>query len=332
MNFDELLRYGREVLSAIDDPDEPGLRGRIAVPPLRSVLYVPGNRRDWIRKCARYGADGIVIDLEDAVQPEEREAARTIVSEEIGPLARQVRSVWVRVNSAPSEMRADLEAAVRPGLSVVQIAKTSRPEAVVAVDRLVGWLEGRNGVAFGTVAINPLLETANGVRDAFAIAMCSPRVEYVGSLISPEGDTARALRMRAMSDRIGSESLHIRSKVALDARAAGIRYPLGGVVTDLRPDHETLRGFAEANRNMGYSGMLVIHPSHVPVVNEIFSPTAAELKRSLRILDDLKSSSGRGAIRDRDNGGMIDLAMARFAVLVLEEARELGIDVAAAAP
>lgn len=327
MDVSELLEYGRQVVGEADERVTVCGGARIRVPPLRSVLYVPGNRRDWIQKCHRYGADGIAIDLEDAVHPEDRDAARSIVRQEIGPLSQRVRSVWVRVNPAEDALRADLEAAVQPGLSVVQLSKVNAPEQVVRLDRLLGYFEGRNGLAHGSIAIHPILESVGGVRNAYEIAVCSPRVEYLGALLSPEGDTARAFRMRAMSDPVGTESLYIRGKVVTDARTGGVVYPLGGVVSDLDPSHAVFRPFSEMNRNIGYSGMLVIHPSHVPVANAIFSPSAKDLERAVHILHQIRNSAGRAAIRGPDQAGMIDLAMARYAFTTLEEARALGMEV-----
>jgi citrate lyase subunit beta/citryl-CoA lyase len=230
------------------------------------------------------------------------------------------------VNPDPETMWQDLEAAVRPGLATIQLSKTFNPESVQALDRALGYFEGKAGLPYGKIAIAPILETANGLRLAYEIAMASRRVEYLGALVAKEGDTARALRMRALVDPVGTESLAVRSAVLVAARAAGIRYPLGGVVTDLSPEQVQLRAFAGANRDMGYAGMFVIHPSHVAAVNQIFSPSPEELTRAARTLKDLRASAGRGAIRDAADGGMVDLAMARFAVLLLEEAEALGIE------
>jgi len=329
MAITELLTYGREVLGNLAEQEPGALADRIAVPPLRSALYLPDNRGEFIRKAHRFAPDAVVIDLEDAVHPADRDTARQIVSEEIAPLSQRVRAVWVRVNPDPEGQWKDLEAAVRPGLSTIQLSKVFDPASVQALDRALGYFEGRSGLAYGTVAIAPILETANGLRQAYEIAMASRRVEYLGALVAKEGDTARALRMRALADPVGSESLAVRSNVLVAARAAGIRHPLGGVVTDLNPDHATLRAFATANRDMGYAGMFVIHPSHAATVNGIFSPSPEELARACRILGDLRASAGRAAIRGPDKAEMVDLAMARYAVLLLEEASALGLEIPA---
>ncbi|MFN0184822.1 MAG: HpcH/HpaI aldolase/citrate lyase family protein [Aquabacterium sp.] len=320
----DLLAFGRR-LSEGAPPDEEVLPGRVVAPPLRSVLYVPGNRRDWIRKCHRYGADAIVLDLEDSVPPDERPAARAILAEEIGPLAQRVGSVWVRVNAAPDSLPLDLAAAVRPGIHVVQLPKVFAPGAVQELDRALGWHEGRAGLPFGSVVVSPILETAGGVRRAHEICMASRRIEYVGAVVAPEGDTARALHLRVMHDAAGTETVPLRSQVAIDARAAGVQHVTGGTVTDLDPQHAVLRAFCGINRAMGYSGMLVIHPSHVPVVNELFAPTAAELARAVAVLRLLMSHPDRAAVRNAQ-GQMVDLAHARHAHALLTQAQALGLD------
>lgn len=322
----ELLAYGEMLLRSFPEGGAGALPHRIVVKPLRSALYVPANRREWLQKCAKFGSDAIVVDLEDAVLAEDRGSARQIVSDELSSLGKQVRSVWVRVNSDKEEMMADLEAAVQPGLAVIQLSKVSNPEAVLELDRALSYLEGKRGLPHGSVAINPILETANGIHKAFEIACCSRRVEYLGGMISPAGDTARALRINAISDPIGSESLYLRSKIVLEARAAGILHPLGGVVTDLAPDFAVFKSFATANRNMGYSGMFVIHPSHVAVANAIFAPSDTEIQHALQTLAAFRASVGRGAIRG-PRGEMIDMAHVRTAAIVLHDAKEFGMHI-----
>ena len=320
-----LLDYAKELLVNVAREEAVGRPDRLKVRPMRSVLFVPGHRRDWIRKAERFGADGIVLDLEDAVQPADRGAARTIVKEELAELSRKVSSVWVRVNAAPEEMALDLEAAARPGTSVIMLPKAHGPESILAAERLVGYYEGRNGLELGSLVICPILETAGGVRTSYEIAMSSPRIEYMGAVVAPQGDTALALRMDVMSDAIGTESLYLRSKIVVDVRAAGMRYPIGGTVTDLSPEHRVLRPFAQMNKKIGHSGMMVIHPSHVSVVNEIYSSTPAEIEHALKVLAIIRDSRQGGAIRGPVAGQMIDFAHARFSAQLLEEAESQGV-------
>ena len=322
----DLVAYGRELIaSGSEEIPRPPAR-RIAVRPVRCALYVPANRRDWLRGCHRFGPDAVIADLEDAVLPQDRAQARAIVGEELAGLAQRVRSVWVRVNPDRDEMMKDLEAVVRPGLSVVQLSKVYEPAAVLELDRMLSWFEGRNGLAPDSIAINPILETANGLRLAYEIAMCCRRVEYMGGLIAKLGDTARALGWNAPlpSDDIASESLGLRSKVLLDARAAAVKNVLGGVVISLAPDLQELRAVALSNKKLGYSGMIAIHPSHIATINEIFSPSAQEIAAAQATLAAFRGSSNRGAIRG-PGGEMVDIAQARSAAALLDRAASFGL-------
>ncbi len=319
MTIASLLAFGRTLVESAGDTGDERFAARIAVPALRSLLYVPGNRREWIRKCAAYGADAIILDLEDSVPAAERDSARAIIADELAALSTQVRAVWVRVNAPAALLEADLEAVVRPGLSVVQLPKVWSPEQIADLDRRLGWFEGRRGLPYRSVAISPILETAGGVRCAYEICSASDRVEYVGGIVAPEGDTALALGLDVMSDAVGTETMHLRSKIAHDARAAGVRHVVGGTVTDLHPGQETLRRFATANRHMGYTGMLVIHPSHAVTVNEIYSPSRADVDNAVQTLTALREAAGRGAVR-LPSGKMVDMAHARHAVAVLAKA------------
>src|SRR5919106_5370828 len=101
------------------------------VPPVRSALFVPANRREWIVKAPRYGADALVLDLEDATPPDRKEEARTVVRETVSALAEQGQQVWVRVNEVGSEhLPRDLEAVCRPGVDVVCLPKARSAEQV----------------------------------------------------------------------------------------------------------------------------------------------------------------------------------------------------------
>ena len=320
-----LLEFGYSLITDAE-PDEDILMGRVTANPLRSILYVPGNRREWIQKCHRFGSDAIVLDLEDSVPYDEKAQARIIISEEIGALSKKVQSVWVRINAELNELEMDLEAAMVAGISVIQLPKVFSANSVIELDRKISWHEGKNGIVFGKTIIAPILETAGGIKRAYDIAVCSKRVEYLGAIVAPEGDTARALRMTVMSDSIGTESLYAREKVVVDARAAGIKHVIGGTVTDLSPDQSLLKSFTSLNKSMGYSGTLLIHPSHVPFANELFKHSYSEVQRAREVLQLLKGAGGRAAIRNPATGQMIDLAHARHAYWVLKESDDFSIN------
>jgi len=287
-----------------------------APPPLRSLLFVPAHRDGWAAKAVAAAADGVLLDLQDAVPDADKAAARDAVAALVG--AGVGRPVLVRVapSGAPGHEE-DLDAAVRPGLTGVVLPLVSGPDDVEAVAARITELERARGMRDGTTVIVPLVETARAARFAFEVASASPRVAYMGGGTAPDGDIAHALGFRWTP--AGMETLFLRSWALLNARAAGVPYPLTGIwpVVD---DLDGLRAFAEQGRGLGYTGMLAIHPSHVAVINEVFTPTADEIARWEGTLDALGGAEGA----TRLDGMMIDAAHARTARDALAAAARLG--------
>jgi citrate lyase subunit beta / citryl-CoA lyase len=298
------------------------------LPPIRSLLFVPGNREDRIRKALVSEADAVVLDLESATPTGELEGARAICRRliaEPAPAASARRpSIFVRVAEARSpEQSRDLEAVVAAGLTGILLPQVTLPRDVIATDEALTRCEAAAGIALGRTRIMPLVESASAVRMAFEIASASPRVAYMGGATSRGGDLARSIGFRFSAE--GRETLFLRSKVLVDVRAAGIPNPLSGLwgrVDDL----EGLRAFAEESRDLGYEGLMTIHPKQVPIVNAIFSPSAEEIGEWRRILEAMEQAerAGQGAIRFE--GHLVDAAHVTTARQQLDRARRLGLD------
>ncbi|PRX98148.1 HpcH/HpaI aldolase/citrate lyase family protein [Allonocardiopsis opalescens] len=274
------------------------------------MLFVPGTRPDWAAKAVAAGADAVIMDLEDAVRAADKASARGAVAAVVAEQAdaSDGAALLVRINDLSSWAAADdVRAVVRAGLSGVVLPKVSGPADVAVAARLLDWAEAEAGLPAGSVALVPLLETASGLRSAYEVAAESRRVACLGALSARDGDIERALGFRWSAE--GTETLALRSRVLLDARAAGVPNPVTGLWTDIA-DLGGLRRFAEQNRALGYDGMMAIHPTHVPVINEVFSPDAATLDRDRRLLAAL-DASGEGAVVFE--GVMIDEAMAATA-------------------
>ncbi|WP_243740524.1 aldolase/citrate lyase family protein [Streptomyces sp. 8K308] len=224
-------------------------------------------------------------------------------------------ALFVRVNPLDDwPAAAQLRAVARPGLAGVVLPKVSDAEQVRLADRLLGWCEREHGLAEGAFALVPLLETARGLRSAFRIAEAAPRVAYAGALTAPGGDVERAVGYRWSP--AGTETRELRSRVLLDVRAAGVAHPVGGLWTRIA-DLVGLRAFAEQNRALGYAGMMAIHPSHVPVLNEVFSPSAEELARCARLVAAVAAGQAAGAGAVAFEGEMVDEAMSATARALL---------------
>jgi citrate lyase subunit beta/citryl-CoA lyase len=256
---------------------------RGSVGPLRSVQFVPGDNADAVEASLTQGADAVIADLEEPRTPfsgPQREAARAGLSrflERISTIENRPH-YFVRVQDTESAgMLRDLEAVVRTGLAGVVVPKVEQPGDVYAVDVMLRCVEADLGVEVGSTLIYPILETAQALRLSYEIAMASPRVAYMGGAVSRFGDIVRAIGYRWTAE--GAESLYLRSKVLIDARAAGIRYPISGMWAGPVSDLDGVRRWAEHLRDLGYYGMLLSSPSHIDVVNEAFSPSAADLER-----------------------------------------------------
>lgn len=291
--------------------------------PLRSLLFVPGNKEDWMRKAPASGADALIFDLEDAVPPDQRPQARAIVRRMIEELGSRGQVIFVRINDMTTgEAGNDLEAVVCPQLHGIILPKVSGPDDVIAVSALLDHFERRSGVPHGQILVDPLLETALGEKYAFEVGKASPRVEYMGTIAAKDGDGARALGYEWTPE--GTETLGLRQRGLLEARAAGMRYPLSGLWTTVG-ELEGLRKFAVQTRQIGYTGMMCIHPSHVPVINEVFSPTPEQIARWQEIVAGLKEAERQGTMAIRHRGVMVDIAHGKYAQERLEFARRLGL-------
>ncbi|MDP4501898.1 HpcH/HpaI aldolase/citrate lyase family protein [Nonomuraea turcica] len=284
-------------------------------PQLRSLLFVPGTRTEWLAKAAAAGADAAILDLEDAVPPAKKPAARARVADAIANVSGDM-AILVRINPLDSWAAAeDLRAVTHAGLAGVVVPKIGGPADVLMADRLLTWCEREHGLPEGHLALVPLLESAAALREAYEIGRAAPRVAYLGAVTGKGGDVERAIGYRW--SREGTETLALRSRVLLDVRAAGVPCPVAGLWTGVG-DLEGLRAFAEQNRSLGYDGMMAIHPSHVPVINEVYSPGPEELARYERLIAAVEEARARGAGAIAFEGEMVDEAMAGRARAALE--------------
>jgi citrate lyase subunit beta/citryl-CoA lyase len=293
--------------------------------PLRSLLFVPGNKAAWMEKAPQYGADALILDLEDSVPHPDKATARTLVRQAIETLSARGQTLYVRVNALETNMTGDdLNAIVGAGLRGLLPPKVETAGDVSQLDTLLAYFEHREGLTPGSIELIPTVETAKGIRNAYEIALASPRVASIAGGAGKGGDTNRSLGYRWT--REGAETLFIRSKVLLDARAAGIQYPLVASWFDVG-DGDGLIADAQRNRQLGFSGMLLIHPSHVAPVNQIFTPSVEELAYYRGLLDAMEKAEQQGTAAVAYQGAMVDIAMVKTAQQMLEFAQAVGVQV-----
>jgi citrate lyase subunit beta / citryl-CoA lyase len=269
----------------------------LAGPPIRSYLYVPGDDSRRIEKALATGADAVVIDLEDAVAPSRKEEARRNAAEILE--SEPAKPIFVRVNALGSEVAArDIDAVARLQLSGLRLPKVESLEGVRLVAETLEELRSQAG-------IQCLIESALGLELAFEIARSHERV---ASISLGEADLAADLGVVA-----DAGLLYARSRIVNASRAAGLQGPVQSVYTNVN-DLDGLRRSTAEGKNMGFVGRSAIHPSQVPIINEVFTPTEEEVTEAQVLLDRLDSEarSGTGAFVLED-GRFVDRAVVESA-------------------
>jgi citrate lyase subunit beta/citryl-CoA lyase len=275
--------------------------------PYRSLLFVPATKPEWADKALAAGADAIVVDLEDSVPAADKERARGLVSETLRRLraANPDVGLFVRPNALDTRLTgADLEAVIGPELTGVFAPKIRDAIDVIRWETLIDCFEARNG-AEGLEMIVPV-EMVDAITNCQEIAAASPRVGAMIGPTSEHADIARAVGYR--QSREGSETLYLRSRILLACRQNGL-HSLTALWEDLG-DLEGLRSFADYGLQLGFRGQIVIHPSHVETVNDVFTPSDDDVDyyRSLVEAVEAAEAEGSGAVRFR--GQHVDIAHA----------------------
>jgi citrate lyase subunit beta/citryl-CoA lyase len=282
-----------------------------AVRQARSYLYVPADQERLLANALDRGADALVLDLEDAVHPDRKEAARTNIAAWLADLdgSRHV-PLWLRVNATTTD--ADLLAVRGP------IAGVMLPAAqLTAVERLVPALqaaERRLGLDPDGLGVIALIETARGLLDAPGLA-AHPRVRH---LAIGRADLAGELGLSVDPD--GPEFRALMLPLVVASSAAGIAAPIAPTSTDYR-DLAGLRETTATLAALGFRGRTAIHPAQVPVINEVFTPDEETVRHARRTLALFQEALDRGeGIAVGDDGRMIDAAVVRQARSVLARA------------
>ena len=263
--------------------------------PIRSLLFCPGDNEAEVRACYEAGADAIMIDLEEPRTPfseEQRVKTRKQVAnildsfpEKGGP------QIFARVQPPKTGQSVkDLRAVIGRKVTGILQPKIYGPEDIHGLAAILNCMESEAGLPIGHTAIYPILETAQALRLAYEIASASPRVAYMGGAISRFGDIHQAIGFRCTPD--ARETLFLRSKVLIDAKAAGIRYPISGMWTGALDDETGLRAWCTELRNIGYYGMMIGNRVLLNVVHECFTPTKEELSYWTE-LDELSAAADK---------------------------------------
>ena len=285
----------------------------------RSMLFLPGNNPNMLINGSCLGADAVIFDLEDAVSPAEKDAARILVRNTIRYMDFRGCEVIVRINSTDTPYwKQDLDAIVPQQPGLILLPKTGSARDVQEADAYITKLEQSLGLAPNTVGLMPLIETALGVENAFAIATAAKRVQAL--FLGAEDLTAD---LRCKRTKEGREIEYARTRLVMAARAAGVEV-YDTPFTDVNDD-AGIRVDAAYAKALGFSGKASISPRHVGVINEVFSPTQADIDYAYEVMDAiaLAKEQGKGAIALR--GKMIDAPIVTRAEQTIAIAQALGL-------
>jgi citrate lyase subunit beta/citryl-CoA lyase len=294
----------------------------------RSCHAVPGSSERFLAKAPTLPADEVFLDLEDAVAPNEKDAARARVIEALNALT-FTSTVVVRVNGTdtPHYYRDLIDVVEQAGakLDAIMLPKVRTPGDVEMTDKLLTQIELAKDLEPQRIGIEAQIEDAQGLLACEQIAKASPRME---TLIFGPGDYSAAVGIPittiggAPEGYPGDHLNYVYSRLVIAARAAGIQAidgPYG-----LVKDEDGLRQRARLARALGMDGKWTIHPGQIAIVNEVFSPTQAEWERAEAMLAayDEAHAQGRGAAMY--DGEMIDEANRKMAQRVAEAGRAAG--------
>jgi len=285
----------------------------------RSMLFLPGNNPNMLQNGSVLGADAVIFDLEDAVSPAEKDAARILVRNTMKYLDFSGCERIVRINSIDTPYwQKDLDEILPYTPNLILLPKTGCAADVEAVDDYMTALEEKLGLAKNTVGLMPLIETAMGVENAYAIASARTRVEAL--FLGAEDLTAD---LRCQRTKAGREIEYARTRLVVAARAAGVDV-YDTPFTDVNDD-EGIWVDTQLAKSLGFTGKSSISPRHVEVINQVFSPTQKEIDYAYEVMDAIRlaKEQGKGAIAL--HGKMIDAPIVARAERTIDMARQLGM-------
>ena len=285
----------------------------------RSMLFLPGNNPNMLINGNCLGADAVIFDLEDAVSPAEKDAARILVRNTMRYMDFRSCEIIVRINSIDTPYwKWDMDTIVPYKPSMLLLPKTGTASDVLEADAYLTQLEEKLGFEQNTVGLMALIETAMGVENAFAIATASKRVRAL--FLGAEDLTAD---LQCKRTKEGREIEYARTRLVVAARAAGIAV-YDTPFTDVNDD-EGIWTDARYAKALGFNGKASISPRHVEAINSVFSPTMKEIEYAYEVMDaiELAKKQGKGAIAL--HGKMIDAPIVARAQQTIASAEALGI-------
>jgi len=282
----------------------------------RSRLYLPGSEPKYYINASLHGPDAVILDLEDSVHRREKDAARILVRNTLRAVDFGSCERMVRINQLPLGLE-DLAEVVGESPDLILIPKVEEPEQVREVDRVIAEIKERHGIT-RPIWMMPILESAWGIENAFAVATASENVAAL--TIGLEDYTAD---LGVVKTTEGRESQYARSRVVNAAHAAGVQ-AIDSVFSDVA-DMEGLRRWGEASRAAGFEGMGCLHPGQIRVIHQAFQPTAVEVEKARKVVAAFEEAQSKGLAVVSLGSKMIDPPVVQRALKLVERAKAMGV-------
>ena len=285
----------------------------------RSMLFLPGNNPNLLINGNCLGSDAVIFDLEDAVAPDQKDAARILVRNTMRYLDFGKCEIIVRINSIDTPYwQQDIDAVLPYKPSLILLPKTGTAQDALAADAYMTEVEAKLGFAPNTVGLMPLIETALGVENSYAIASCTKRVQAL--FLGAEDLTAD---LQCKRTKEGREIEYARTRLVMAARAAGVDV-YDTPFTDVNDDEGIVKD-AEYAKALGFTGKSSISPRHVEVINQVFSPTRREIEYAYEVMEAIAEAKAQGKGAIALYGKMIDAPIVMRAQRTIAAAEALGI-------
>jgi citrate lyase subunit beta/citryl-CoA lyase len=279
---------------------------------LRSLLFAPGNHLRRVEKALTLPADGVILDLEDAVAVSEKPATRAQVVRAL--TSTRHGKLYIRVNGLTTDWcYGDLTAVIRAGLDGIILPKVEHPHDLHTADWMIANLERQHGLPVGSIDLIPIIETALALSNLAAICRSSTRARRIAF-----GAGDLTLDMGMAWTRSEAELLPYRSACVMESRAAGLEPPIDTVWADLR-DAEGFFASARHAAQLGFQGKMCIHPDQIAGANTAFSPDEATIARACRIVEAFNEAERNGLASIQLDGQFIDYPIVARARRVLEQ-------------
>ena len=279
----------------------------------RTLLFAPGSRPELLAKAQLGDADAMIFDLEDSVPLNAKDEARKNIADALA--AGLKKPMFLRIsNPRAGDFMADLQVLANASsllnVAGVVLPKADDAEDIQAVAKALKVVESKHNMQEGTLSILPLIETCLGLRNGFDIAKASTRVIGMALASAEQGDF-----MVDLGGRWTPRSLALaypRSKLVVDARAAGVQWLVDGVFMNLK-DTDMLREECLIARELGFVGKMAIHPTQVDVMHTVFSPSELEVAYARGLIAAFRDGEARGVGAVKYEGMMVDYANVRLA-------------------